>query len=94
MVWDAGRPAARRSTRSTRPTRAKRPTLLGEQWPHFEPLVEAFGYRNVHVDGFEADDVIASIAERARERGAIPMMIVTGDRDAFQLIDPDARREA
>ena len=50
---------------------SSRPDLLKEQWPHLEPLVEAFGYRNVTVDGYEADDVIASIAEqRARRRRA------------------------
>ena len=31
--------------------RTSRPDLLKEQWPHLEPLVEAFGYRNVSVDG-------------------------------------------
>src|SRR5207249_9283719 len=59
-------------------------------WPAMEPLVEAFGYRNVKVEGFEADDVIASLAERAlRADPPVPVMIVTGDRDVFQLIDPD-----
>ena len=42
------------------------------------------------VEGFEADDVIASIAERARDEN-VPVMVVTGDRDAFQIIDPDSR---
>src|SRR5215207_2019203 len=90
VVWDAGSSGRKDVYAEYKAGRAKRPTLLGEQWPHFEPLVEAFGYRNVHVDGFEADDVIASIAERAREADPpIPTVIVTGDRDAFQLIDPD-----
>jgi DNA polymerase-1 len=66
--------------------RKPRPDLLREQWPHLEPLVEAFGYCNVRVDGFEADDVIASLAERAKEKG-IDVMVVTGDRDAYQLAD-------
>src|SRR3954453_20202722 len=35
-------------------TRQSRPDLLKEQWPHLAPLVEAFGYRNVSVDGYEA----------------------------------------
>src|SRR5437879_93257 len=68
--------------------RRSRPDLLNQQWPAMEPLVEAFGYRNVKVDGFEADDVIASLAERAlRASPPVPVMIVTGDRDVFQLID-------
>ena len=83
--------AARRSTPSTRRSARSRPDLLQEQWPHFEPLVDGFGYRNLRVEGYEADDVIASIAERAQDAGSpIPVMIVTGDRDAFQLVD-DAR---
>jgi DNA polymerase-1 len=89
VVWDAGSSGRKDVYAEYKAGRAKRPTLLGEQWPHFEPLVEAFGYRNVHVDGYEADDVIASIAERARNADPpIPTVIVTGDRDAFQLIDP------
>ena len=73
--------------------RSSRPDLLKEQWPHFEPLVEAFGYRNLRVEGYEADDVIASIAELATQDGdaPIPVMVVTGDRDAYQLVDDSTR---
>ena len=48
--------------------------------------MDAFGYENVRVEGFEADDVIASLAEQAKAAG-IPVMIVTGDRDAYQLAE-------
>ena len=59
-----------------------------------EPLVEAFGYRNVRIEGYEADDVIASLAERALSaEPPVPVMIVTGDRDVFQLIDERRPRE-
>ena len=90
VVWDAGASGRKEVYEPYKATRTSRPDLLKEQWPHLEPLVEAFGYRNVSVDGFEADDVIATIAERAREQG-VPVMVVTGDRDAFQIIDPDSR---
>src|SRR5829696_1724378 len=53
-------------------------------------LVEAFGYRNVSVEGFEADDVIAALTEQAKQRG-IPVMVVTGDRDAYQLVGDGVR---
>ena len=52
--------------------------------------MEAFGYRNISVEGYEADDVIAALAEQAKERG-IPVMVVTGDRDAYQLVDDGVR---
>jgi DNA polymerase I len=90
VVWDAGSSGRKEISSEYKATRTSRPDLLGEQWPHLEPLAQAFGYRNVRVDGFEADDVIASIAERARGEG-VPVMVVTGDRDAFQIIDPDSR---
>src|SRR5919204_1029686 len=90
VVWDAGHSGRKDVSSDYKATRTSRPDLLREQWPHLEPLVEAFGYRNVRVDGYEADDVIASIAERARSEG-VPVMVVTGDRDAFQIIDPDSR---
>ncbi len=87
VVWDAGSSGRKEVYPEYKGTRSTRPDLLAEQWPHFEPLVEAFGYTNTRLDGFEADDVIATLAERAREQ-KIPVVIVTGDRDAFQLIDP------
>src|SRR5574338_1417899 len=60
------------------------PDLLAEQFPHFRPIVEAFGYRNLEFEGWEADDVIATIATRADEAG-VKTCVVSTDRDAFQL---------
>ena len=45
------------------------PELLREQFPHFRPVVEAFGYRNLEFEGWEADDVIATLATRADQAG-------------------------
>jgi DNA polymerase I len=84
VVWDAGSSGRKEVYAEYKAQRAKQPDLLREQWPSLAPLVEAFGYTNLRVDGYEADDVIASLAEKARGEG-IPVMIVTGDRDAFQL---------
>jgi len=61
------------------------PDLLSEQFPHFRPIVEAFGYRNLEFEGWEADDVIATLAARADEEG-IKTTVVSTDRDAFQLV--------
>jgi DNA polymerase-1 len=60
------------------------PDLLREQFPHFRPIVEAFGYRNLEFEGWEADDVIATLATRADEAG-VKTCVVSTDRDAFQL---------
>ncbi len=61
------------------------PDLLREQFPHFRPIVEAFGYRNLEFEGWEADDVIATLATRADEAG-VKTTVVSTDRDAFQLV--------
>ncbi|MFN2616703.1 MAG: DNA polymerase, partial [Thermoleophilaceae bacterium] len=86
VVWDAGMSGREVEYEDYKAQRKARPDLLSEQFPHMRPLVEAFGYENLKVDGYEADDVIASIAGRAAARG-IDVMVVTGDRDLFQLID-------
>src|SRR5581483_8565344 len=88
VVWDAGDTGRKEVYAEYKAQRSTRPDLLKEQWPHLEPLVDAFGYRNLRVQGFEADDVIASIVEKARTSDPkIPVMVVTGDRDAYQLVD-------
>jgi DNA polymerase-1 len=61
------------------------PDLLREQWPYFKPIVEAFGYRNLEFEGWEADDVIATLATRADDAG-MSTCVVSTDRDAFQLV--------
>src|SRR3954467_3703800 len=86
VVWDAGSSGRKEVYADYKAQRAERPDLLRLQWPAFEPLVEAFGYRNIRVDGYEADDVIATLTERAKGAG-LDVMVVTGDRDAYQLVD-------
>ncbi len=90
VAWDAGMSGREVTYDLYKAQRKPRPDLLREQWPHLMPLVEAFGYTNVKVDGFEADDVIASLSRQAREEG-IAVMVVTGDRDAYQLVGPGIR---
>jgi DNA polymerase-1 len=87
VVWDAGYTGRKELYAEYKAQRSTRPDLLKEQWPALAPLVESFGYKNLRVEGYEADDVIASIVESAK--GADPpisVMVVTGDRDAYQLV--------
>jgi 5'-3' exonuclease len=62
------------------------PDTLSPQVPIIDDVLDALGIARVGADGYEADDVIGTLAGRA----AGPVDIVTGDRDLFQLID-DAR---
>jgi DNA polymerase-1 len=90
VCWDAGMSGREVEYTEYKAERRERPDLLSEQWPHLQPLVDAFGYTNLKVPGFEADDVIATLATRAREKG-LEVTIVTGDRDTFQLIENGVR---
>ncbi len=90
VAWDAGTSGRDEVYGEYKAGRRERPDLLSEQWPYMHPLVESFGYENVKVPGYEADDVIATLAGQARREG-IDVMVVTGDRDLFQLIEPGVR---
>jgi DNA polymerase I len=84
VAWDT-RPVHRLEvSEEYKSERREMPDLLREQFPHFRPLVEAFGYRNLELEGWEADDVIATLATRA-DGVAIKTCVVSTDRDAFQL---------
>jgi DNA polymerase-1 len=85
VAWDT-RPVHRAEQLETyKIDRKPMPDLLREQFPYFRPIVEAFGYRNLEFDGWEADDVIATLAHRADEAG-VKTTVVSTDRDAFQLV--------
>src|SRR5262249_10874769 len=85
VAWDM-RPVHRHELLETyKIERKPMPDLLAEQFPYFRPIVEAFGYRNLEFEGWEADDVIATLATRADEAG-IKTTVVSTDRDAFQLV--------
>ena len=88
VAWDAGTSGRTEVYPEYKAQRRSRPDLLREQWPAFEPLVTAFGFYNARLEGYEADDVIATIAQRAIDQ-RVPVAIVTGDRDAFQLVDDE-----
>ena len=66
--------------------RAKTPDEFRSQMSYLHELVAAFGITQFEVDGFEADDILATIAKRAEKEGA-EVLICTGDRDSFQLVN-------
>ena len=66
--------------------RAKTPDEFRSQMTYLHELVTAFGITTFEVEGFEADDVIATITKQA-ERENAEVFICTGDRDSFQLVN-------
>lgn len=61
------------------------PDALEAQLPIIDAVLDAFGLARAGVPGYEADDVIGTLAVRGAADG--PVDIVTGDRDLFQLVD-------
>ncbi|MBN1520411.1 MAG: DNA polymerase I [Spirochaetales bacterium] len=66
-------------------TRQKTPEDLHEQVPLVEEALKLLGVSVLREDGFEADDLIAALAERCRAEGR-PCYIVSGDKDLLQLV--------
>ena len=66
--------------------RAKTPDEFRSQMSYLYELVTAFGITTFEVEGFEADDIIATITKQA-ERENAQVFICTGDRDSFQLVN-------
>ena len=65
VAWDTSPVHRKELSPEYKVERRPMPDLLREQFPHFRPIVEAFGYRNLEFEGWEADDVIATLATRA-----------------------------
>ncbi|NUP49390.1 MAG: 5'-3' exonuclease [Catenulispora sp.] len=63
------------------------PDALSPQIPVIEAVLDAAGIARAEAPGFEADDVLATLAERWAGRG--PVDVVTMDRDLYQLVDDD-----
>ena len=64
------------------------PEELAKQFPYFEPLVQAYGLSSVRRPGFEADDIIGTLAKKGIQEG-LEVVIVSGDKDMMQLISPN-----
>ena len=84
VAWDSKPTGRLEIAADYKAHRKPMPDLLRQQQPWFEPVVEAFGYRNLKVEGKEADDVIGTLARMAEDAGH-KVCVVSTDRDAFQL---------
>jgi DNA polymerase-1 len=71
-------------------TRAKMPDELTPQIERIMQLVQAFGIPAITAESYEADDILGTLAKRAARDG-LEAIVVTGDSDAFQLIEPNIK---
>ena len=67
-------------------TRQKMPDDMRSQVPHIHEFLKALNIPTLEVEGFEADDVIGTLAKTAQKKGFESYM-VTGDKDFMQLVD-------
>jgi DNA polymerase-1 len=66
--------------------RASTPDEFRSQMSHINEMIDSFRIKHFEVEGFEADDIIATLAKSAESKG-FDILICTGDRDSFQLVN-------
>jgi DNA polymerase-1 len=87
VTFDRPEPTFRHERVDTyKANRESAPDILRQQMGLVRQVVDTLQLPTVEVSGFEADDVIATLATRARDEG-IRTIVVTGDRDAYQLVE-------
>ncbi len=90
VAFDKGKPEFRlEQFEEYKAHRKPMPDPLREQMEIIRAVLEAMGIPFLEVEGYEADDLLATLADRLPEQGEI--YIVTGDRDALQLVDDRVR---
>ena len=87
VVFDAGNSHREKVYPEYKATREKMPDELRASLPRVRELVAGFNDALVQLDGYEADDVIGTLAIKARDAG-LEAVIVSGDKDLYQLVGP------
>ena len=86
VAFDTGRTFRDDMFADYKATRAKMPDDLRQQMERIRQMVDAFNIPRLEMEGFEADDILGSVARQTIERG-LGVKIITGDRDLLQLVD-------
>ena len=86
-IWESSEPTFRsESFAEYKANRAEMPEDLGPQITYVRKLLDALRIPILEYPGFEADDVIGTIARRAEETGEVDVVIVSSDKDMLQLV--------
>lgn len=89
VVFDTPKPTFRHEMYDKyKGTRQKMPDEMADTLPRLREIIEAFNIPILELPGFEADDVIGTLAKIAERKGLHSFM-VTGDKDFMQLVTPD-----
>ena len=85
VCWDRKTPTFRHlEYKEYKAGRRKMPPELAMEFPLIKEILDAMNIRQLEIDGFEADDIIGTLAKESEEMGYEPL-IITGDKDALQL---------
>ncbi len=84
-VWESGRSFREETFADYKANRTEMPPDLKDQIPYIRRLLEAMQVPILQYEGFEADDVIGTIAKRASAE--LEVVIVSSDKDMLQLVD-------
>jgi len=87
-TFDTGRTFRHEEFQPYKANRAEMPDDLRAQFRRVEELLAALGIPVVTKEGYEADDLLGTLARQASEQG-VETLIVTGDSDTFQLVTDD-----
>ncbi len=91
IAFDTKQPTFRHKTYPEyKSTRAKMPEELVDQLPRIRQAVDALNIPYFELDGYEADDIIGTLAKRAENEG-FEVWCVTGDKDFFQLVNDNIK---
>lgn len=91
VVFDTKTPTFRHEIfKDYKSTRAKMPSEMSEQLPRIREVSEGMNLPILEVEGFEADDLMGTLAKKAKEKG-LEVILVTGDKDFLQLVDEDVK---
>ena len=86
VAFDTGKTFRHEMFSEYKATRAKMPDDLRPQLERIREMVDIFNLPRLEMEGYEADDVLGSIAKVAAEQG-LGVKIITGDRDLLQLVN-------
>jgi DNA polymerase-1 len=87
IVFDAGSSFRETEFPAYKATRQKMPSEIQSAIPRIRAICEGYRFPMIALDGYEADDVIGTLALRARDVG-VESVIVSGDKDFYQLVAP------
>ncbi len=90
VTFDVGRTFRHEQFEGYKSTRAKMPEEMVFQLPRLRQVIEALGIPIFEIEGYEADDLIGALAHQAAAQ-EIDCIIVSGDRDLFQLVGDRVR---